>query len=76
MINKEKYLAEFKKVLIETYPTGNYNKYQLIRNDSPVRHKMDDYVMKTYSKYYKNELLQLVKVKNAIYTECIEELNI
>ena len=76
MINKEKYLSELKKVIIEKYPTGNYNKYQLLRNDSPVRHEMDDYVMKNYGEYYKKELIQLVKVKNAIYTECIEELNI
>ena len=75
MINKEKYLAELKRVLTEAYPTG-YTKSQLIGHNSQIRNKMDDYVMKKYGEYYKNELVQLIKEKNDIYTECIEELSI
>ena len=76
MIDKEKYWAELNRVLSETYPSGNYTKIQLIRNDSPIRNKMDTYVMSTYGDYYKNELIQLIKTKNSIYAECVEQLNI
>ncbi|MBQ8898309.1 MAG: hypothetical protein IJY86_07505 [Clostridia bacterium] len=74
MINKEKYLAELKKVLAEMYPMGNYTKVQLIGNDSLVRNKMDDYVMRNYREYYENELIQLIKAKNSLYNECVEKL--
>lgn len=74
MINKEKYLAELKKVLAETYPMGNYTKAQLTGNDSLVRNRMDNYVMRNYGEYYKNELKQLITYKNILYNECVEEL--
>ena len=76
MINKEKYWTELNRVLAETYPSGNYTKNQLIGNDSTIRNKMDTYVMSTYGEYYKNELVQLIKIKNSIYVECVEQLDI
>ena len=76
MINKTKYLDELNKVIIEKYPTGDYTKVQLSRSDSPVRLSMDTYVMREYGEYYKNELIQLIKEKNSLYDDCINNLNI
>ena len=76
MINKTKYLDELNKVIIEKYPTGDYTKVQLSRSDSPVRLSMDTYIMREYGEYYKNELIQLIKEKNSLYDDCINNLNI
>lgn len=75
MINKEKYFIELKKVIKDRYPMGGFTKVQLMGHDSPIRNKMDNYVMTTYGEYYKNEMDQLIKVKNSLYKECIEKLD-
>lgn len=70
------YIDELNRVIIEKYPTGDYTKAQLSRSDSPVRLSMDTYVMREYGECYKNELVQLIKEKNSLYDDCINNLNI
>ena len=74
-INKELFVEELKKVLIDKFGSVEVAKKMNIKIiENRIFEEMTTYVMNRYKEFYSDSLADLINAKNYLITECLEDI--